>query len=105
MWHDPDYYQKWLPVADISMDRAAYFVGDNNPYLYVMMGHYWVMRSKTLRPSDPEREIAWTKACSLYKKNLSLESGSDRKRMIDEIRKNVWVHYPDETFVRQAIGD
>jgi len=103
MWHDPEYYQKWLAAADISMDRAAYFAGDNNPYLYVMMGHYWAMRSKTLQPSDPEHEVAWTKACSLYKKNLSLETGSDRKRMIDEIRKNVWVHYPDEAFIKQVI--
>ena len=95
MWPDPDYYRKWLPTADISMDRAAYVIGDNNPYLYIMIGHYWVMRSKTVQPTDPERAMAWAKACSLYKKNLSIESGSDRKRMIDEIRKNVWVHYPD----------
>jgi len=103
LWNAPDYHEKWLPTADISMDRATYFAGDNNPFLHVMMGNYWVMRSKTISPDRPAWKTCWAKACWHYKKNLSLESGRDRKRMIKEIRRNIWLRYPDETFVKQAI--
>jgi O-antigen ligase len=103
LWHNPDYHEKWLPAADLSMDRAAYFAGEHNPYLHRMMGHYWVMRSKTVHPSKPDWEMAWSKACWHYKRSLSLESGLDLKRMTNEVRKHVWAYYPDEEFVKQAI--
>ncbi len=103
MWREPDSYQKWFPAADLSVARAAYFAGDVNPYLHVMMGNYWLMRSKTIHPADPQWETFWSKARWHYKKNLALESGGDRRRMMKQIRKNVWVHYPDEAFVRRAI--
>jgi O-antigen ligase len=103
LWQDPDYHEKWLPAADLSMDRAAYFAGNHNPYLHRMMGHYWVMRSKTIPPSKPDWEMAWSKACWHYKKSLSLESGRDRKRMTNEVRKHIWAYYPDEGFVKQAV--
>jgi len=98
-----DFYQRWLPAADISMERAAYFVGDNNPYLHVMIGDYWVMRSKTIHPNNPAWQIYWSKACWHYKKNLSLESGRNRKKMIEQITRSVRIHYPDEAFVKQVI--
>ena len=103
LWHDPDYHEKWLPAADLSMDRAAYFAGNHNPYLHRMMGHYWVMRSKTIPPSKPDWEMAWSKACWHYKRSLSLESGRDLKRMTNEVRKHIWAYYPDEGFVKQAV--
>ena len=31
LWKEPDYHTKWLPAADISMDRAAYFAGGEEP--------------------------------------------------------------------------
>jgi tetratricopeptide (TPR) repeat protein len=105
MWQEPDADHKWQPAADLSMARAAYFAGDNNPYLHVMMGNYWLMRSKTVHPANTQWEIYWSKARWHYKKNLSLESGPDRKRMIEQIKRNVWVHYPDESFVKQAIDE
>ena len=33
-WKKKDYHTKWLPAADISMDRAAYFAGVKNPHLH-----------------------------------------------------------------------
>jgi len=103
LWNNPDYHEKWLPAADLSMERAAYFTGNQNPYLHRMMGHYWVMRSKTIPPSKPDWGLAWSKACWHYKKSLSLESGHNRKKMEEEVRKHVWAYYPDEMFVKQAV--
>ncbi len=103
MWQQPGSDDKWQRAADLSMERAAYFAGDNNPYLHIMMGNYWLIRSKTVHPANAQWEIYWSKARWHYKKNLSLESGAHRKRMIEQIRQNVWVHYPDEAFVKRAI--
>lgn len=103
LWRDSEYQEKWLPAADLSMERAAYFAGNNSPYLHRLMGHYWVMRSKTISPSKPDWGLAWSKACWHYKKGLSLESGRNRKDMEKEVRKHVWAYYPDEMFVKQAI--
>ncbi len=105
LWRAHDYHRRWLPAADISMERAAYFAGEKNPNLHVEMGNYWVMRSKTIDPANPEWEPAWNRSCRHYQKALSLESGKVRKKLIGQIKKYVWNYYPDEWFVGQAVGD
>lgn len=103
LWKDPDYHSKWLPTADISMDRAACFAGEKNPRLHVELGNYWVMRSKTIYPSHPEHDAAWAKACRHYKKAQSLEAGQTLKRIKNEIKTYVSQFYPDERFIEQVI--
>lgn len=104
-WGDPDAGTKWIPAADLSMTRAAYFAGINNPYLHVLMGHYWLMRSKTLVPGNPLWEVTLAKARWHYQANLSAETGKDRERIKKEIMANVWVHYPDQEFVSRILGE
>lgn len=108
LWQEPDYHVKWLPAADVSMDRCAYFAGVKNPRLHVEMGNYWTMRSKSVLPNNPVHESAWEKACRHYRKAMEIErhgqSGESRalKGMRKEIRDYVWNFYPDETYIRQA---
>jgi len=97
---DPDYFGKWLPAADVCMDRAAYFIGEKNPAVHVSLGDYWVMRSKTFSPADPEYESAWEKCVMHYRKALTLETTSLKK----VIRDYIWMFYPDEEIVSQVIG-
>lgn len=100
LWRDPDYHHRWLPAADISMERAAYFAGEKNPHLHVHLGNYWVYRSKTIRTVEPKWGTAWAKACWHYKKAQSLERG---KRLANKIVRYVWKYYPDEEFVREVL--
>jgi O-antigen ligase len=102
-WQEPDYHQKWLPAADISMERGTYFAGEKNSHLHLELGNYWVMRSKTMDPAEQGWEPAWTRACWHYHKVLELETGRKRKQAVQEIRQHVWIFYPDEEFVLQAI--
>ncbi|NVM23142.1 MAG: O-antigen ligase family protein [Desulfobacterales bacterium] len=97
---DPDYHQKWMPAADISMQRAAYFAGENNPHLHIRLGNYWVIRSRTIHTAGSEWETAWSKACRHYKKAQSLET---RKTLADKIARYVWNYYPDKAFVRDVL--
>ncbi|MBW1674576.1 MAG: O-antigen ligase family protein [Deltaproteobacteria bacterium] len=103
LWQDPDSSQRWMPAADLCMERAAYFAGNRYPYHHAMMGHYWIIRSKSINPADPAWEKALSSASWHYKKTLSLESGHERKRMIKEIKKNIRIHYPDEAFVKNIM--
>jgi tetratricopeptide (TPR) repeat protein len=100
LWQDPDYQKKWLTAADRSMNRAAYFAGDKDPRLHVTIGNYWVMRSKTLLPSDPQWKTAWANARRHYEKARNLEK---TKALKDEIETFVWKFYPDEAMVRDLI--
>jgi hypothetical protein len=108
-WQEPDYHTRWLPAADISMDRAAYFAGVKNPHLHQELGNYWTMRSKTVYPSDPLHQEAWAKGCGHYHTALAIEgAGQSRKgkaveRMEKQIRDYVWNLYPDEAFVAEAL--
>jgi hypothetical protein len=110
-WKEPDYYQKWFPAADKSMDRAAYFAGVKNPRLHVELGNYWVMRSKSILPNNPGHHSAWAKARWHYGKAQSIERGEQSaeskalKRMKKEIREYVWNFYPDEGMVGQVMED
>ncbi|MEA2038880.1 MAG: O-antigen ligase family protein [Thermodesulfobacteriota bacterium] len=103
LWKEPDYHTQWLPAADISMDRAAYFAGVKNPHLHQELGNYWTMRSKSVYPNNPVHHSAWAKACRHYGKAQSLETGGALKRMKKEVREYVWNFYPDEDMVKQVI--
>ena len=74
-WKEPDYHTRWLPAADISMDRAAYFAGVKNPHLHQELGNYWTMRSKSVYPNNPLHHEAWAKACWHYQKAIKIEGG------------------------------
>ena len=104
LWYRQDYMQKWLPAADISMERAAHVAGEwtENPRLHLDMGNYWVGRSGSLPPEDPKAEIAWTKALWHYKMALSLDNS---KAVREEIAQFVKSFYPDEAKVREALGE
>ena len=105
LWNEVDERKQWMAAADLSMERAAYFAGTNNPYLHVWMGDYWLMRSKTVYPGNPLWESALAKARWHYLRNLSVETGPVRARMRDQIVKNIWVHYPDQEFVNRILGE
>ncbi|MDY6954127.1 MAG: hypothetical protein SWE60_21690, partial [Thermodesulfobacteriota bacterium] len=100
LWQDPDYYEKWLVAADRSMERAAFFAGEGDSHLHINIGNYWIMRSKTALPSDPQWEAAWSQARHHYKKALSMEK---KKTARDEIKAFVWKFYPDEALIRDFV--
>lgn len=110
LWKEQDYHTKWLPAADIAMDRAAYFAGVKNPHLHQELGNYWTMRSKSVYPNNPLHHEAWARACWHYQKAQSIERGEQSaeskalKRMKKEIRDYVWNFYPDDEFVEQVIA-
>jgi O-antigen ligase len=91
LWRDSDDQKRWLSAADLSMERAAYFAGEKNPGIHVSIGNYWVVRSKTMLPSEPGWEAVWTKAKWHYKKALSLDKREDLR---DEIEQFVRKFYP-----------
>ena len=103
-WKEEDYHTKWLPVADISIDRAGYFAGVKNPHLHQELGNYWTMRSKSVLPNDPVHHEAWAKAVWHYKKAQSLETGGALKRMQKEIKEYVWNSYPDDSYIQQVLN-
>jgi len=102
IWRLMDYDKKWLAAADISIDRAAYFAGDKSPDMHVHLGNYWVIRSKTIDPTNPEWEAAWAKITWHYKKAKSLTRG---KRLRDSIMRFVWEYYPDIEFIKKVLPD
>jgi len=104
-WGDATTRKQWMSAADLSMERAAYFAGTNNPYLHVLMGDYWLMRSKTVYPGNPLWDTALAKARWHYLRNQSVETGADRKRIRDQMIQNIWVHYPDREFVIRILGE
>ncbi len=103
LWRRPDYLQRWLPAADIAMQRAAYFAGEYHPYLHEDLGNYWVMRSKTVQPPNPTWDAAWEKTFWHYKEAGALRGEHELKKMIERIKRHVRVYYPDETFIQRAI--
>ncbi|RJR31841.1 MAG: O-antigen ligase domain-containing protein [Desulfobacteraceae bacterium] len=105
LWGEPDSRQKWVPAADLSMERGAFFAGENSPFLHFWMGDYWLWRSKTVRPASPEWDSMLVKARWHFQKNLALEKGDSRKRMVEQIKKNVWMRYPDQAFIRRMVEE
>ncbi|MFH1351669.1 MAG: O-antigen ligase family protein [Pseudomonadota bacterium] len=100
LWQHPDYHKRWLPAADIAMDRATYFAGEKTPRIHVDLGNYWVMRSKTITPANPDWITAWTKACWHYKKAQELDGSHE---MVKTIIKYIWNFYPDREMVLETI--
>ncbi len=90
-----DYFTRWLPAADICMDRAAWFAGDwvQNPKLQYDMGNYWTMRSKVLGPNDPKNEANWTKAVWYYRKGMELEN---KKELPEQVKIHIRSFYTDK---------
>jgi len=82
------------------MDRAAYYAGVKTPYFHKELGNYWVMRSKTIRSTSPERASAWMKACWHYKKAQEIDGS---KEMLKKIVRFIWNFYPDWKIVLEAI--
>ncbi|MFH1981112.1 MAG: O-antigen ligase family protein [Pseudomonadota bacterium] len=116
LWQQPDYHRTYLPAADIAMERAAYTAGVKDPRFHVEMGKYWTMRSKTLDPSDPRWEPAWSRAGYHFKKALSMELQGgggvggglpkmQQQALLLEIRNYIWAFYPDESFLEAAMGE
>lgn len=99
LWQAPDYHEKWLTAADQSMDRAAHFAGKRAPRLRVTIGNYWIMRSKTLLPSDPLWETAWANARRHYRKAMAGANGLN-----EEIDRFVWRFYPDTSMIQDLMG-
>jgi O-antigen ligase len=91
LWREPDYHTKWLPAADIAMERAGYFAGETNSRMYVDLGHYWVMRSRSLDRTHPMQDSAWARACWHYRKARELD---DAKAVVEEITRYVQTFYP-----------
>ena len=102
LWRLLDYHHKWLSAADISIGRAAYFAGEKNPYLHAHLGNYWILRSKTINPANPEWEPAWARACWHYKKAQEIDGS---KKMLKIITQHVWNFYPDREIVLEVIHD
>jgi hypothetical protein len=103
MTHEPDYMKKWLPAADLSMERAAYAAGNSamNPRLQIDMGHYWTMRSRTLGTAgDLRQDPVWTKALWHYQKAQELIPD---KATGKEIMQYVKIFYPDEDQLAQVL--
>ena len=91
LFRQPDYMSKWLPAADISMDRAAYLTGNwaINPHLHVDMGNYWTMRSKTFGPHDPRSEETWIKAIWHYHKAQKMDNSKGLREEIMQYVKRM----------------
>lgn len=85
---------QWRIAADISMERAAFFVGERNPWQYKELGDYWVMRSKTFSAGSPPRKNALVTAQRYYKKALHTQSDYDKPRLYQDIERTVKRNYP-----------
>jgi O-antigen ligase len=90
-----DYLTRWLPLADVCMERASWFAGDwpQNPRLQYDMGNYWTMRSKTLAPDDTKGQVNWTRALWHYRKGMDLEM---KKELPEEVKGFIKSFYTDE---------
>ncbi len=93
-WNRPDHWSRWLPAADLSMDRAAYMAGNwaEYPRLHRDMGNYWTMRSKSFNAGNPQAAIAWIKGVWHYQKAMKLDKG---KELREEIIRYVRTFYTD----------
>lgn len=91
----PDHTTRWLPAADICMERAAWFGGDwvQYPQIHYDMGNYWTMRSKTLQPADPRCAVSLTRAVWHYRKGMEL---TQAKSLPADVKGYIRNFYPDE---------
>ena len=102
-WQDPDYHQKWLPMADRAMDLAVQQAGRKYASLHEEVGNYWVMRSRQADPATERWEQCLTKAGHQYLEVLSSLRGRARKKALARIEKAVWVHYPADSDIARRL--
>ncbi len=102
LWNRPDYHSKWLPAADVEMERASYTAGAGaeNPHILLDIGNYWAMRSNMIDSTDPNREVVWTKAVWNYRKALELDKSKEFRAAVME---QVKTFYPDEENWKQVL--
>jgi len=102
LWYVKEYYTKWLPAADLCMERAAYFNGEGaaTPQNHLDMGKYWTLRSKTLEYDPVRHDIAWTKACWHFQKARQLNRSKEKAAEITAYVKNF---YQDAKHAREAV--
>lgn len=102
LWYKKDYQSKWLPAADLCMERASYFSGAGaaNPHLQIDMGKYWTTRSKSLEYDPVLQDTAWIKARWHFERALELNNS---KQVKNEIAGYVMNIYSDQKRVREAI--
>jgi len=102
LWARKDYAEKWLPAADLCMERAAYFNGEGvaNYRNHLDMGKYWTMRSKTMDHDPARQDVYWTKARWHFQKALELAGGKKTKAEIVDHVKNF---YPDGNYIQEAV--
>ncbi|WP_028321872.1 O-antigen ligase family protein [Desulfatiglans anilini] len=103
LWDRPNYRERWLPAADLAMQRAALFTQDSEAGVHAEMGNFWVLRSKTLHPADPEHAAARASAAAHYSRALDMSSEKARNSMREKISAYVWLFYPDEQLVGQLV--
>jgi len=99
---DPDYGRKWLPAADLSMERAIYMGGAwvQNPMIHVDYGNFWTMRSRAYGFDPPRQTALWNRALDHYRKAIEL---TENKNIAKEISAYVRNFYPEEEKL-QMIG-
>ena len=102
-WREPDYREKWMKAADLSMSRAARFAGNANPWLHTQLGRYWTIRAASLAPPETRDNPLLHKALMHFGEAMDLEGGRDRQLLHEEIRTHVYWHFPDDGYVREAI--
>jgi hypothetical protein len=102
MTRQNDYMARWMPAADLSMERADYVAGNwvMNPRIHVSLGHYWTMRSRMLSDDTLRQESLWNRAVWHYRKALELLGD---KPLSDEIAKYIKAFYPDGEHLKEII--
>jgi O-antigen ligase len=97
LWSELDFREKWLPAADLSMERAARFAGADRPMLQVSMGDYWIWRSKRARPLSRQWDRAMVRARRHY---ITAQTLVGTRSLSKDIQRFIWQFYPDPDMVR-----
>jgi len=103
LWQQPDYGTTCLPAADLAMNRAAAFSRETDPGLQRKMGNYWLLRSKSLPPTEEAWDAAISRAGGHYRSALSRQTGETRQASTKKIRNFIWTVYPDESFQQRLL--
>jgi O-antigen ligase len=89
-----DNTSKSLANADLSMERAAFFIGKRNPWQHKELGDYWLIRSTSYPDSSAQREKALTKAQSHYKNALLIHREYGKEKLYKDITNTIVKYYP-----------
>jgi O-antigen ligase len=101
LWNRKEFTTKWLPAADLCMERASHFNGEGvaNPHRHIDLGKYWTMRSTTLVHDPARQDEAWVKARWHFKKAMDLRGGKETAAEIDGYVKSF---YTDDQHRREV---